>query len=236
MRKTRPFLAGFRPILKALLIFLTLNFGVFVALSFWPPLLGWLWLSADRPWGIVTSVFSHVDLDHIASNIVGFVFAVVLFVLINLNKSEKTRRRLSSQFLLLAFVAGIAANLLQYPFFLDKLSKSSYGASGIVYGAWGIVFSCALNDLAPNIRFIAGERRRLRGRKKKQSVFRLDPSAVKFFSSVLAVSLVISLLFLVIFDIGSFLNVAPEVDVFAHGVGFLIGFVVFTCFQIFNVK
>ncbi|MEM4724927.1 MAG: hypothetical protein QXP01_07940, partial [Candidatus Hadarchaeum sp.] len=70
----------------------------------------------------------------------------------------------------------------------------------------------------------------------KQSVFRLDPNTLKFFSSVLAVSLVISLLFLVIFDIGSFLNVAPEVDVFAHGVGFLIGFVVFTGFQLFNIK
>ncbi|MEM3452105.1 MAG: rhomboid family intramembrane serine protease [Candidatus Hadarchaeum sp.] len=236
MSKTNRFLAGFRPVLEALVIFLTLNFGVFVVLSFWPHLLGWLWLSADRPWGIVTSVFSHVDLDHISSNIVGFVFAAVLFVLINLNKSEKTRRRLSSRFLLLVFVAGFAANLLQYPFLLAKLGKSSYGASGIVYGSLGIVFSCALHDLPSNARFIAGQRRRLRSRKKKQSVFRLDPNTLKFFSSVLAVSLVISLLFLVIFDIGSFLNVAPEVDVFAHGVGFLIGFVVFTGFQLFNIK
>ncbi|MBC7218818.1 MAG: rhomboid family intramembrane serine protease [Hadesarchaea archaeon] len=234
MTKSHRLLAGFRPILKALLIFLILNFGIFVLLSCWPSLLGWLWLSADRPWGIITSAFSHVDLDHIVSNVVGFIFAAALFVLINLNKSEKARRRLSNRFLLLAFVAGITANLLQYPFFLLRTGKSSYGASGIVYGALGIVFSCALHDLPSNIRFIARERRRLAARTKKRRSPRFTIGGVKFFSSLFAISVVVSLLLLVLFDISAFLNIAPEVDVFAHGVGFLAGLVLFVGFQMFS--
>ncbi len=181
MTKNARLLVGFRPILQALLIFLALNFGVFVVLSLWPSLLPWLWLSADRPWSVVTSAFSHADLDHMMSNIAGFVFWATFFVLINLNKSGKTRRRLSNWFLLLAFAAGIITNLLHYLILLINPGETSYGASGIVYGALGIVFSCALQDLLPNVRFITRERKRLAIRKKKRSPFRLDFGTMKFF-------------------------------------------------------
>ncbi|MGQ9788882.1 MAG: rhomboid family intramembrane serine protease [Candidatus Hadarchaeaceae archaeon] len=232
MTKANRLLVGFHPILKALLIFLVLNSGAFIVLSSWPFLLRWLWLSADRPWGILTSAFSHVDLDHFFSNAVGFTFAAALFVLVNLNKSEKARRRVSNRFLLLVFVAGIAANLLKYPFFLVRTGKPSYGASGIVYGALGIVFSCALHDLHSNIKFIARKRRRLAGRKKRRRGFRFDIGTINFFSSLFGISVVICTLFLVLFDISGFLNVAPDVDVFAHGIGFLIGLILFSGFQI----
>ncbi|MGC8817381.1 MAG: rhomboid family intramembrane serine protease [Candidatus Hadarchaeum sp.] len=233
MRPSR-FLSGFRPVFTALLIFLTLNFSFFAVLFLYPSLLDWLWLSADRPWGILTSVFSHVDLEHIFSNVAGFIFASALFILINLRKSRQTRHRLSRRFLLLAFLAGIGANVLEYPFLLTSL-KSAYGASGVVYGALGIVLSCAIQDLPDNFRFLMRGRQRLAGRRRKR-VLRFSAIGVKFYSSLMSLSLVISLLILVVLDVSSFLSVAPGVDVFAHGVGFLIGFLSFGALRILDRK
>jgi len=224
-------LAGFHPLATALIIFLITNIAIFTLLSVWPPLLGWLWLSANRPWGIVTSAFTHVDTNHIMNNIEGFVLAVLFFVLINLNNPRKIRRRLSRRFLLLVFMAGIGANLLEYPLALENPGDASWGASGIVYGALGVVLSSAIQMLPTHINVIMKERRRWIGRGRRQRILKFNRGSLKTLPSLLAFSLFISILLMIIFDMGSFLNVAPDVDVFAHGVGFLLGFIGFTAWQ-----
>jgi len=220
-------LAGFRLVLLALVIFLVLNGALFALLSLYPPLLEWLWLSADRPWGILTSAFSHVDPEHIISNVEGFLLAAVFFILINVNNSPRVKRRLSRKFLLLSFLAGIGANLLEYPFALANPEISSFGASGIVYGALGIVFANALQQLPVHFRVI----RKWFGT-KKGGISRLNKWLQEVFPSLLAFSYALSILLMLFFDISGFLNVAPEVDIFAHGVGFLIGFLGFTVWQL----
>lgn len=220
-------LAGFRPLAKATVIFLVSNVAVFAILSLRPDLVGWLWLSADRPWGIVTSAFTHVDLDHIFGNVEGFMLSVLLFLTINLVYNRRARRRVSTHFLLLIFVAGIGANLLEYPLALSRPGDHSWGASGVVYGALGVAFASALSTLPVHLSIIAKDRRRRAGKSKRRLIFSFDRHYLRTFPSLLALSLSISVTLMLILDAGSFLNVAPGVDVFAHGVGFLLGFLGF---------
>ncbi len=217
-------LSGFRPLAAATVIFLVPNVAVFALLSLRPDLVGWLWLSADRPWGIITSAFTHVDLYHILGNIEGFVLSVLLFLTINLIGTRKARRIASTRFLFLAFVAGIGANLLEYPLALINPGDHSWGASGVAYGALGVVFASALSTLPIHLNIIAKDRRRRAGKSKRRWIFRFDKRYLRTFPSLLALSLSVSILLLLVFDSGGFLNAAPGVDVFAHGVGFLIGF------------
>lgn len=57
-------LSGFRNVGLAFTLFSLLNLALYLLVSLYPPLLEVLWLSADRPWGIVTSAFVHRDLGH----------------------------------------------------------------------------------------------------------------------------------------------------------------------------
>lgn len=220
-------LAGFRSVGIAVAVFMITNIPIFLLLSVRPDLVDWLKLSADRPWGIVTSAFTHVEFYHIASNIEGFLLAALLFLVINLNSRRAYRRRASRAFLYLVFIAGIGANLLEYPLALANPGDSSWGASGIVYAALGVVFSSAVQMLPANLNFIARERRRRASKPRQLKIFRFDRRSLHSFPSLLSLSLVASIIALLIFDPGSFLNVAPNVDVFAHGVGFLLGFIGF---------
>ncbi|MFH1821523.1 MAG: rhomboid family intramembrane serine protease [Methanobacteriota archaeon] len=229
-------LAGFRSVGIALIVFLATNILVFLVLSVRPDLVEWLRLSADRPWGIVTSAFTHVDFYHIANNVEGFILAALLFLSINLSSRRAVRRRVSRQFLLLVFVAGIGANLLEYPLALASPWDASWGASGIVYGALGIALSAAVQTIPTHVKFIAKERRRWVGKPRRWGVLRFDRRSLRTFPSYLSLSLVASILIMLVFDAGGFLNVAPNVDVFAHGVGFLLGFIGFTALHLVGRK
>ncbi len=212
------------------------NIPVFLVLSARPELVEWLWLSADRPWGIVTSAFTHVEFDHIASNIEGFITAALLFAVINLDGRRAARRRASRRFLYLVFIAGIGANLLEYPLALARPGDASWGASGIVYGALGVVFSAAVQLLPASLRTIARERRRRAGKPRRLRVFRFGRRSLRTFPSLLVLSLVATIIVMLAFDAETFLNVAPNIDVFAHGVGFLLGFFGFMLSQLIGRK
>lgn len=55
-------LAGFRDVGIAFTLFSLLNLTLFLLISLHPPLLEGLWLSTDRPWGILTSASYGPDL------------------------------------------------------------------------------------------------------------------------------------------------------------------------------
>jgi len=225
-------LAGFRLVGVALAVFLAVNISVFVVLSIWPDLIEWLRLSADRPWGIVTSAFSHVDFYHLESNIEGFALASLFFLLTNLVNSRAARRQVSRRFLIVVFVAGIGANLLEYPLALANPGDSSWGASGIVYGALGVLLSSAVQSLPANMNRIKKERRQWTGKRRARRIFRFDKRSLRMMPSLMSFSILVSIMILLVFDAGTFLSVAPNVDVFAHGVGFLLGFLGFTVMQL----
>ncbi len=221
-------LAGFRQMGIALIIFLAINFAVFISVLLCPALVEWLWLSADRPWGILTSAFTHAELSHLVSNLHGFVFAAILFIMVNMIDRRKIRRRKSKAFFIIAFFAGIGANILEYPLALASPGDYSWGASGVVYGAFGVLMASAVLTFPAHLKIISKDRWRMAKRRKSRKWLLYDRKSLRALSSVFSVALLISFLFLIIFDTGTFLSVGPGVDVFAHALGFFLGFLGFT--------
>jgi len=221
--------SSFRPVRVAFIIFTTLNLAIFFLISLWPPtsaeqpgLLGWLWLSADRPWGIVTSNFAHAELPHLASNLEGFTLAAGLFVVVCLVLKVEVRRRWSRMFLWLAFLSGIIGSAIEYPV-LIKSGEFSYGASGIVYGALGVLLAACLRSLPIHMRLLTKEHRRWAQKRRKLRLFRPDRRSLRTLPSLMSIALLASFLLLIFTDPAGFLSVAPDVDVLAHGFGFLLG-------------
>ncbi len=220
----------------ASIIFLATNIPVFLILSVRPDLIEWLWMSADRPWGIVTSAFTHQAADHILSNVIGYAIAVFFFVVSNQVLARRGRRGASRRFLWVIFIAGIGANLIEYPLALANPSDRSWGASGVVYGALGVAFASAVRLLPAHLSTIVKYRRRRAKRPRGWKAFKLDRRSMRAFPSLFALSMVVSILLLLVFDAGAFLNVAPGIDYFAHGVGFLLGFAGFLISYYVGVK
>ncbi len=217
-------LYGFHPLGLAFTLFALINLAVFALVSLWPGLLGGLWLSADRPWGILTSAFTHAELGHLAANLEGFVLAAGLFVVVTAVNPPPVRRRWSRAFLWLVFIACIAANILEYPVLLAGPDFNSWGASGIVYGAFGVLLAASLRSLPAHFRVIAREHRRWVGRRRRWGVFKFDRKSLHVIPSLLSLAVLITLLSMIFTDIEGFLSVGPGVDVLAHGLGFLFGY------------
>ena len=97
-----------------------------------------LWLSTETPWGIITAAFLHKEAAHLLQNLLGFLAAVVFFVLSNLVQDRKGKERYSRIFLL-AFPSGFLANAAElHEHWGTNSAGSAYGASGVVYSAIGI--------------------------------------------------------------------------------------------------
>jgi membrane associated rhomboid family serine protease len=214
--------AGFRSVGLAFTIFTLLNLAVFFLISLWPGLLDFLWLSADHPWGIVTSNFVQAELPHLASNLEGFTFAAGFFVIVCLVLKVEDRRRWSRIFLWLVFLSGIVGSAIEYPV-LIKSQDFSWGASGIVYGGLGVLLAACIRSLPAHMQLFAKEHRRARKRRKRR-VFKFDRKSLRTFPSLMSFALLLSFLVLIFTDPANFLSVAPGVDVLAHGLGFLLGF------------
>jgi len=215
--------AGFRSVGLALTLFIFLNIAIFSLISIWPELLDWLWLSADHPWGIVTSNFVQAELPHLASNLEGFTLAAGLFVVVCTLWRVRVRRRWSRVFLWLVFLSGIVGSAIEYPLLIES-QDVSWGASGIVYGALGVLLAACLRSLPAQIKALAKEHRRWERKRRKLGLFRFDRKSLRTFPSLMSLTILISFLLLIFIDPADFLSAGPGVDVIAHGLGFLLGF------------
>jgi membrane associated rhomboid family serine protease len=219
-------LSGFRSVGIAFIIFVALNVAVFFAISLWPGLLGWLWLSASTPWGIVTCNFTQAELPHLAGNLEGFTFAVGFFVVVCTVLKVEVRRRWSRIFLWLVFLSGIVESAIEYPVRViinGNVSWASWGASGIVYGTFGVLLAACLRSLPAQMMALTKEHRRWDHKRRKWGLFRFDRKSLRTFPSLMSLTLLISFLLLIFTNPRDFLSVGPNVDVFAHGLGFLLG-------------
>lgn len=222
------YLAGFRPVGLALIIFSFLNLTIFTLILLWPELLQILWLSSDRPWGIVTSLFVHKDPEHLVNNLRGFTIWGALFVALNLLGSVRARMRWSRVFLWTVFLSGIAVNTLQFlAFMVTGESVNSWGASGVVYSSMGVLLASALCNLLPSLAVFSAAadrwRKTMRYREKVRAGFNLLKVSLIL---GICVGVVISFFSLLIQDPRTFFGAGPEIDVFAHQMGFLFGFFV----------
>ncbi len=215
-------LTDFRPVGIAFAIFLSSNIAVFALVSLFPWMLKWLWLSADRPWGIITSAFTHAELEHLTNNLVGFTFSSVLFVLANAINRPALRRRWAVAFFLLPFIAGIGANAIEYPLVLLRPSNS-WGASGVVYGSIGVLLGSSIRNLPIYISAISKERRSSR-KCKVRGLSKVFRKSLRNTLYILSPAIAATFLLYIVLDPSGFLSEGPNVDVLAHGFGFLIGF------------
>jgi len=215
-------LSGFRSVSLAFTIFTLLNLAVFFLISIWPGLLDWLWLSADHPWGIVTSNFVQAELPHLAGNLEGFTLAAGLFVVVCLVLKVGDRRRWSRVFFWLVFLSGIVGSAIEYPVLVIN-GDFSWGSSGIVYGALGVLLAACLRSLPTQMRALAKEHRRQKRKRRKWGLFRFDRRSLRTFPNLMSLAILISFSLLIFTDPADFLSVAPGVDALAHGLGFLLG-------------
>jgi membrane associated rhomboid family serine protease len=216
-------LSGFRSVGLAFTIFTLLNLAVFFLISLWPDLLDWLWLSADHPWGIITSNFVQAELPHLAGNLQGFTLATVFFVIVCLVLKVEDRIRWSRVFLWLVFLSGIVGSAIEYPLLIAN-GDLSWGSSGIVYGAIGVLLAACLRSLPAQMRALAKEHRRWARKRRKWGLFRFDRKSLRTFPNLMSLTILISFLLLIFTDPWDFLSAGPGVDVLAHGLGFLLGF------------
>lgn len=199
-----------------MILFYVLNLALFATIRTRPDLLEYLSLSPQRPWGIVTSVFVHEEFfGHLFGNLLFFGLYCVAFVVANWPCDAETRRFSSKLFLWLVFLSGFLANTIVF-FRWPAGAKPAYGASGVVYAAGGAWFASLLFGLAS-----------LPGR--FPGYWKGTGRMGKLISVVIAL-LAAAITGSLISDPRGFLNAAPEVNVYAHAWGFLIGLILSFCF------
>ena len=210
LRTMRQKLAGFRLLGLASALFVLVNLAVFALLSLRPGLLEGIWLSADRPWGIVTSIFTHVDAPHLLGNLGFFLLYCLLFMGVSWNDDQKSRRDSSRIFLAVALAAGIITNVVEflaywYPRGITR--PGSWGASGVVYASGGVLLAFSLHNIPLLVQRIQ------KARRSRKRVGRWQ-----LFVTVLPVIVIIWMF--VCIQSGFGYGLAGV----AHGLGFLLGF------------
>lgn len=226
-KSIRKQLIGFRSVGLAFVIFFLLNLALYLLITLHPPLLEDLWLSADRPWGILTSMFVHQELDHLAGNLLFFTVWSALFVTVNLLSGAEARRLWSRFFLGAVFLAGITANAIEFGAWgLAGVPDNSWGASGVVYAAMGVLLACALYNLPSNLTALRGAvaKRRRKPRKIRRRLKLVLKFEKTFIVSMVSIGVVVVFLSQLVLDPGTFFSAGPGVDVLAHELGFLLGF------------
>lgn len=174
--------------------------ALYVISQVYPQINSILATSRATPWGIVTSIFAHSSLFHLASNMVGLLVYALLCAFCNSSLPTETKKRIQSFFLICAFGSAIASNI----FWVFLTSQSSLGASGLVYAAQGVLLGFSLMNGLSILNW-----RKFKAQEKSTKLMVL-------FNLLVLVSL-LSQIFL---SPEIFLGVAAGVNVVAHGFSF----------------
>ncbi len=177
-------------------------------------------LSASRAtqWGIITSIFVHSNLAHLAFNM-GSLFAFIFFfAFCNSTFSLQIKRRIENFFLVSVFVFAVTSNIL----WIALASKGTIGASGLVYAVEGdligfsLVNSLQLHSLS------------------KFKVLNITTRLVVFMNIVVCFAVIAE----VFLNTDIFLGVGQGVNIISHGLSFLLGlFISFIwCYAIAKVS
>jgi len=180
--------------------------AIFVISSTYSMLNDILKASLVTPWGVVTSLFVHQGLEHLAYNMAGLLAFFFLFSIINSHLSKQEIKTRVSLFLIAIFLMAIFSNTL---WMILVPQASTAGSSGLVFASEGIFMGFTLlNGLQIIELFKDGGK----DRKRLMAIYlcNLTIFGVLFVQIVLTPQI--------------FLNVAPAVNAFVHGVSFLGGF------------
>lgn len=178
-------------------------------------------LSASRtnPIGVVTSVFAHYDRSHLAANAEGLAFFTGAFILTNIPLSSVERMRRAKWFAFIAYPLAVTVNVI----YVVLSPGSSFGASGLVYAAFGIGFVFFLiNAREGAVLFV----KLLRA--ARSDVGSVRPLRHAFWWLGMDVAFIAIFFYLIEFDLPQLFGVGDSgINAFAHLLGFLLG-VIFT--------
>lgn len=133
-------LAGSTMVIILYLVFIALSTLSFVSELSNPSLLATLSLTRGTPWGVVTSIFAHVSLSHLANNMASLAtLSLILAALLLLNRYPHPRQ-MARFFSWGPLVSATGANIVELAF---SPHPTSAGASGLVYATVAVVISAA---------------------------------------------------------------------------------------------
>jgi hypothetical protein len=156
------------------------------------------------PWGIVTSLFIYDSW----ANFVLYAILVIFFILTQFLISEGERRKRQIFLSVVMYIIAIVVNLV---WIVLAPSSGTYGPSGVLYAAWGVVSGFALfNGLS-----LDQVTRRLR-------IFSQN-RVIRAWAVVNLFTIAVFVLYLGS-DTSLFLSESRGVNLFAHGMSFLGGF------------
>ncbi len=197
-------LSDFRALFSFYLVILGLCVVVFALGQTQPWIDGLFVASRSTPWGIVTSLFIHSDIGHLAMNLLGLLCFLLVFSFTNYYfPSDEVASRVRF-FIATILVTTILSNVL----WIIIANIGSIGASGLVYASEGAVTGfCLLNfwDLYNEAR----------------------DSGAKWKKGVMLVNLLVFLAICVwmLFYTNSFLSYGRDVNVLIHGSSFVLAFI-----------
>jgi membrane associated rhomboid family serine protease len=163
--------------------------------------------SSRTPWGAVTSIF----MFDTSNNIGLFADLAVVFLFSNFVYSPQETRRRCSFVVASMYVSGIIPNLLSL---VLRPNVQFYGPSGVVYGFLGVVLGLSIFNLFPS------KLEGLNFPKLRTYYLNLRNSTLAVLSAVVFVYV----FGLFVTNPAAFLSVGPNVNVFAHSLGFILGF------------
>ncbi|MEM2877937.1 MAG: rhomboid family intramembrane serine protease [Candidatus Hadarchaeales archaeon] len=209
---------SYLPLILLVICFSAVAIPVYAAVSAERSLAGWLWLSSERPWGVVTSVVLHVDAPHLINNMTGLLMVTVIFGGVIQIYPSPVRRRWCVAFAILATAAAFIINAVEYLVILSGYGLRTWGASGMVYGATGVLLAAALKSMPAQVTRMVRKWRSGGGKRV------LTADIAERMLSGISVVLVFIFLFSIFFDPDGFFGAGPGVNLFAHEMGFLTGF------------
>jgi membrane associated rhomboid family serine protease len=198
---------NFEPIFLTFLTVLAVSTVTYIASSLDSDFNYFLVASHRTPWGIVTSLFGHVGVEHLVSNMICLFSFYILFAITNFKLSEKEKSTRIRFVLLVIFSVAVLSNLL---WIVLVPNGSGLGSSGIVYAFEGVTFGFALLSSLEFFKLMYTSKCQLKS----------DDTLVKHYLYNLTVFL--ALFFLIVFKPDMFLSVSPGVNVFVHGIAFCI--------------
>lgn len=194
---------AYRKIFSAYIFVLFISGCIYVISLIYPDIANILAVSRSTPWGVVTSIFTHSNLLHFAYNMGSLFIFILMFAFANSTFSVQKKQKLEPFFLVSAFIFAIVSNVL----WVVLTPSPSIGASGLVYAVVGILTGYTLFN---------GLQALYVSKIKAQNAL----TACVIYSNILLSAL---LLVQVFQDPQLFLNVGDGVNVFAHGISYLLG-------------
>lgn len=200
-------LRNFKAVFLVYLLVLILSMIAYASTVKLPSLSDTLLASSQTPWGVITSIFTHLESQHLIVNMVAFLVFLILFAIINILFAQEERMRRERFLLLNIFVSAILSNLL---WIILVPNVNATGASGLVYASEGVILGFALlNSLKlKDIQKCRLEKRKL-------------VLAIHIFNVIVFLGVFLQ----IVLAPRVFLNIGPGVNVFVHGIAFYISFV-----------